>query len=696
MKTRTWLTLLALILVLSTYGQKMSLGFVYPAGGQRGTSFEIEIGGLNVSQATEVFVSGSGVKTEIVTTPQTKKKFKRKKFDDQSSPQLADRLQVRVSIDKNATPGMRDIRLQNAKGVSNKLTFEVGQYSDVCETSVTSLQNPTLVTQLPATLCGQIMPGERDYYSFSAKKGTKLVAAAKARVFVPYIADAVPGWFQAVMSLRNSKGREVAYNDDYRNNADPVIIFDVPETDTYILMINDAIFRGREDFNYRIDVGEIPFIQSIYPAVGNQGKTETIVINGVNIDKNNVKFKPTFEGKGQFSIVRNDGLMSNEVPFLSLAKALNVQKYSPEMLLDKNMVIYDSLTQQSKKKNYIVYLNKNEAFTAIITARKIGSMLDARLTLFDAMGKLVAEADDTEDAMEGLMTHHADPTLKFKALRAGNYKLVIEDVLQNSGVDYYYMLERKPATSDFEVFVSPANISIPRGGTATFMLDILSSDKRLPQLDLEIQGLPRDFITSSMEVRGNKWEVSVTAPENAKEKKLDLKVLAYNKNAGANKTNDVRQAVAADNMMQAFYYTHHISAVGFVAEITNEAPFSLHFSSEIERNLQRPIQVSGTDNVVELKVEIRRKVGFTDPVKLELNRKNKQITLEPAVFNAGETEKTIRIKFDLKDAAKFKNHRRPIAIVGTVNGEVDKKGKRSFENALYREMTPIVVLELEK
>jgi len=254
--------LLLLALSTTSFSQKMSIGFIYPAGGQAGTTFEIEVGGLNVAQATEVFLSGKGVKAEILKPTEKNKKPVRRKFDDQSSPQLADRLKIQVTIDKNATPGLRDFRLQSSKGVSNKLTFEVGQYPDIREHDKSSLQKPNVVSQLPATLCGQIMPGERDYFSFEAEKGTTLVAAAKARVFVPYIADAVPGWFQAVITLRNSKGREVAFNDDFRISVDPVIIYEVPENDTYTLMIHDAIFRGREDFNYRIEVGKIPYIQS--------------------------------------------------------------------------------------------------------------------------------------------------------------------------------------------------------------------------------------------------------------------------------------------------------------------------------------------------------------------------------------------------------------------------------------------------
>jgi hypothetical protein len=256
-------------------------------------------------------------------------------------------------------------------------------------------------------------------------------------------------------------------------------------------------------------------------------------------------------------------------------------------------------------------------------------------------------------------------------------------------------LERKPATSDFEVFVSPANITIPKGGTATFMLDIVSPDKKYPRLDLELQGLPRGFKTSNMEVRGNKWEVSISAPEKAKEQKLELKVLARNKTNGNNETIEVQQAVAADNMMQAFYYMHHIPAVNFVAEIIEQAPYSLHFEPEIERNLQKSIFVSPNDTVVIFKVELRRKADFNETVTLQLGRKTKQIVLDPVEFKPGETEKTIYIKLNLKDVAKFKGMQRPISIVGTVSGQIDKRGKRTFENALYRETTPIIMLELK-
>ena len=200
--------------------QKMSVGFIFPAGGQIGTVTDIEIGGLNLNEATEVLISGDGVKAEFIPLKQQNKQGKAKKntknkFDDQSSPQLADRIGVRVTINRDATPGLRDLRLQSSKGVSNKLNFEVGQYPNIIGQSGSSLVKTTQVEKLPATLCGQIFPGEIDCFSFKAEKGMTLVASVKARTLVPYIADAVPGWFQPVIRLTNSAGQEIAYNDDF-------------------------------------------------------------------------------------------------------------------------------------------------------------------------------------------------------------------------------------------------------------------------------------------------------------------------------------------------------------------------------------------------------------------------------------------------------------------------------------------------
>ena len=86
-----------------------------------------------------------------------------------------------------------------------------------------------------------------------------------------YPLSPLPGWFQAVLSLRDSQDREVAFADDFRFDPDPVLFVKIPATGEYEIEIHDSIFRGREDFVYRIAISEQPFAKSIFPLGGREG-----------------------------------------------------------------------------------------------------------------------------------------------------------------------------------------------------------------------------------------------------------------------------------------------------------------------------------------------------------------------------------------------------------------------------------------
>ena len=136
---------------------------------------------------------------------------------------------------------------------------------------------------LPAIVNGQIMPGGVDRYRFEARKGQQLVVAVSARELIPYLADAVPGWFQAAVALYDSAGNELAYDDHYRFHPDPVLHCKIPKDGQYVLEIRDALYRGREDFVYRITVGELPFVTSIFPLGGPAGTQTTVELKGWNL-----------------------------------------------------------------------------------------------------------------------------------------------------------------------------------------------------------------------------------------------------------------------------------------------------------------------------------------------------------------------------------------------------------------------------
>ena len=690
---RIILTILCAIISTTLYAQKLSLGYLYPSGGQVGTTVEIEAGGLNINKATKVLFSHEGISAEIEPVKEsTSAKRKRRRLNDQSSPQLADRVKLRITIAADVPCGMYDLRLQGVSGVSNMLPFEVASYPNFVENNRASQRNPNRVTSLPAVLCGYVTPGGVDYFNFEGEKGQTIVATVKARQMVPYIADAVPGWFQPVLKIVDSEGREVAYSDDYHHNVDPVIITTLPKNDNYTVIIHDAIYRGREDFNYRIHLGVIPFVTGRYPAYGTVGKSVKQQLEGVNLGATTAKVKVKKAGYNSLTFTNDIGT-SDAVSFYALPKGVkHIQTPKEGAVLNVESAISDSLTSTAKVKRYTINAQMREPIIVELIGRRNGSRIDAVMRLKDCYGKVVAKKDDTEDPLQGMMTFHADPVLKYTPKRSEVLILEVEDLYQGYGADYHYLLWRHRQMPTFNAFVAPANITVPAGGTATFRVDITGKVKR--PANLIVEGLPAGFTTSSLNIRGSKrWNVSITAPKDAEVERFPIEVkLEYPTPDGREQAN----VVPVDNMMQAFYYTHHIQASELALDVVQPSPYRMSVDFDVANELP----FSYANEHIPIKIIVDKEPGFNEPIEIVMGVKHRIFSLEPITILPEETEKIIYLKLNHTALERFRGRKNPpswqMNVVGTVKGEITKQGKRTFQNAKYREITPYFVLKLAR
>ena len=109
---------------------------------------------------------------------------------------------------------------------------------------------------------------------------------------------------------------------------------------------------------------------------------------------------------------------------------------------------------------------------------------------------------------------------------------------------------------------------------------------------------------------------------------------------------------------------------------------------------------SFNDEVIPVKILIDKDPGFNDPVELILGKKNGLFSLDPISIMPEEREKTIYIKLNETALQKLRNKKsRPVwqmSIIGTVKGEIVRQGKRTFQNAKYREMTPFFLIKLNR
>ena len=93
---------LLLFCVVSVQAQKLQVGYIFPNGGQKGTAFEITVGGQGFYNVTGIIVSGEGVsgimKGKPVIGLKSKARAKTKKLTEQDNDQLADKVTFTITV----------------------------------------------------------------------------------------------------------------------------------------------------------------------------------------------------------------------------------------------------------------------------------------------------------------------------------------------------------------------------------------------------------------------------------------------------------------------------------------------------------------------------------------------------------------------------------------------------------------------
>jgi hypothetical protein len=508
-------------------------------------------------------------------------------------PAISETVALEVTIAKDAEQGRREMRLQTRRGLSNPIRFCVGSLPEFREDEPglvpeaqeypSLLRFPPLVTTditLPAVVNGQLIPREPDFvdwrakrftpgdvdrYRFVARKGQRLVVAASARDLVPYLADAVPGWFQATLTLYDAQGNELAYADDYRFHPDPVLFFEVPEDGQYVVEIKDAIHRGRPDFVYRITIGEIPFITSIFPLGGPAGGQTALGVQGWNLPVDDLTMDTRHQVPGIHPLfVRKGDTISNKVPFAidTLPDCLDKESNdspSTAQPVTLPVIVNGRIDRPGDWDVFRIDGRAGEQLVAEVTARRLASPLDSVLELTDDAGKRLAFNDDQEDKADALRTHHADSLIRITLPANGRYFLRLGDAQQEGGSEYAYRLRISPPRPDFALRVTPSAINAVSWQLKPITVFALRKDGFDGEIALSFKGDPAGVLMDGGRIPAGQDKVRVTLAL-ARWAAVEPLHLCLEGRATIAGEEVVRQAVPADDMMQAFIYRHLVPA----------------------------------------------------------------------------------------------------------------------------------------
>jgi hypothetical protein len=531
---------------------------------------------------------------------------------NQQNSQPGELVRLEIKVAANAEPGIRELRLGGPLGLSNPLRFAVGTLPEIFENEPNEpavISNETAAT-LPCTFNGQILAGDVDVFRFRARAGRNLVVRGEARNLIPYLADAVPGWFQMVVALRDSKGREIAYADDFRFDPDPVLNFKVPADGDYQLEVRDSIFRGREDFVYRVSVGELPFITSSFPLGGREGVPLVTAVRGWNLPGDKLGLDTTVGGQAMRVARMVAGISpSNEVSYAVdfLPEAVEIESNDDSdraTAVSFPCVINGRIDKPGDADVFRIEGLKGREMMIEVLARRLKSPLDSVVHVADERGKILGWNDDAMDKDghlqlgDGLLTHHADSRLRVKLTTDGPVFVRIADTQLHGGPDHAYRLRLCESRPDFELRVTPSVLNVPPGGHVPLQVHVMRNGGFEGEIQLGLIDAPSGFYLSGSTVPAGATQVrlTLTTPAQGKDGVYTPRLIGT---AGEGEKAVTVTALAADDMMQAFLWRHMVPAGEWLVSVNSGRGRSS--AVELESPLPLRIPVGG---LAEVKVKV--------------------------------------------------------------------------------------------
>jgi hypothetical protein len=463
-------------------------GYVFPPGGQAGTTVDVRLGGCDWTPDVQFLVHEPGVVLQTIDTPgdvlmpEPPYWFGIKSMVN--DPPLPREVSARLTLPVDVPAGPIHWRVANANGGSNTGVFMVGQGDELIEDE--QRVAPQELSRLPVTVSGRLGRIEEvDRYRFQAPRDGVVTCELMAR--------RLGSDFHGVLEIRDGTNRILSEVVDTQG-VDPVLTFAARAGAWYTVDVRDFDFRGYRSYVYRLTVTAGPRILAALPAAGHRGTTVPVEFIGIGVASGCNKLERVTR-KIAFSAdpARTAMAYRLETPHgIAPAFALFLSDL-PEFVdaSDGNQPI-PKLTgpggvtalmdRRAGKKQYTIQCKKDEFWAFSAEARRIGSPLDLTLTLFGPDGKEIAQNDDAAGT--------TDPTVEFKAAADGLYRIEVADVSSRESTEvaaFRLVADRRAA--DFSLRAVP-EVNVPVGGKKAFAVNLTRLGDFKEAVKLTVRGLP--------------------------------------------------------------------------------------------------------------------------------------------------------------------------------------------------------------
>jgi len=596
--------LLALILAfcaLSLHAQPVpKINAVSPEWVQRGATTEFTLTGENLSAVNGFIFSGaSGLSATNLpppTAPAPKISIESASggiTPTEAAPVKDDkRLVIKITAAPDARVGSRELRLIAPGGVSNPVNINVGYLPELSEREPdNSLEQAQPIT-FPVSISGVISAAAQiDYYKFKGSKGLELIFDVDAfRRGSP---------LDSTLAILDGSGKELVRSEDV-NGFDSFIAFTVPADGDYYAQIRDFRFQGSGAHKYRINAGELPWVDTVFPFGGQRGKAVEVALSGHNLEGTT---KMTFN-IAPMSSLGNQEIRANTPKGYSNPIAFHVSDLPDTLEAEPNdtgdkanpisvpVIVNGRIGSEKDVDRFRFKAPADQKLVCEAIANRYGSPLDALLILEDAKGAVLQQNDDVSGT---------DARIEFDAKKDTEYVIAIRDLTGRGGANFSYRLAIRPpsaaAEANFTVRFSPDAVRIPRGGITRVRCELSRAGYDGP-VRIAFQDLPNGVFGEAIVLTGTPSSglVTLSATAAAPLGSFPLK-LTGTALVGGKSVTRIGEGLLGDKPVRESFLT-----------VLENAPFTIDpitLSQDIEQNR------SGT-----IEVMVQRREGFSGEVRL--------------------------------------------------------------------------------
>gem|GEM_PF-144034 len=496
-----------------------SSSYIFPAGGQRGTTVDVRIGAHYMHASAPLRLVGQGVKASESIRQIDRIWFEgpmiRKPFSQRAEDYPKDH-QATFEIAEDAPLGLCFWQVWTSQGAVAGRPFVIGDLPELVEEEIDGTPIPTLI-ELPVTVNGRVFPREDvDIWSFDATAGQVITCSVNAaRIESP---------LDARLEVRGPDGARIVENDDHFG-ADPLVRFRAEVDGRYEVRIHDINYLGFQNYVYRLTIRAGKYIDHVFPLGAKQNSTTNFHFYGAELDGLTQAIQIGGNDDLQLRYLHfDDGIRSNLFAVAAGHHDEINEAGAPELIeLDRGLILNGQIKEANEVDRWRLQAAPETPVTFELKAASLGSSLDAVVVVRDPQqdANLLETGSTTVERVE--------PGGTFTIPPGGEVELTVRHVESGfGGAEYAYRISLVPnARPEFKLLLPSDSLTLFRGESVKRPVNVKRIAGYDKAIQLSVENLPAGVTIEEGMIPADKSDGGLTlkAAETARIQGVPIRVV---------------------------------------------------------------------------------------------------------------------------------------------------------------------------